>query len=338
MSVPADPGGPGDPRRERRAAAHARTVRQRRLAAAALLIALVLVVALLAVGLGGGGDDDGAADGGARATAAQAPPPKPIELPTGGRTIFPDHRVVAYYGAPQSDELGALGIGTPAQAVAKLRRQAKPYERRTRPVLLALELISTIATAAPGESGLYRSHQSDAVIRRYHRAARRAKALLVLDVQPGRDDFFSEAVRLRRWLREPDVGLALDPEWRVGPGQVPAQVIGSVTAREVNATSAYVARIVKRGKLPEKLFLIHQFTSDMIQDKARVKKRAGLAVTFNVDGFGSQANKLSKWDAFTSERVRFNDGYKLFYKEDTDLMSPRQVMRMQPRPDLVLYE
>ena len=69
-----------------------------------------------------------------------------------------------------------------------------------------------------------------------------------------------------------------------------------------------------------------------------MKPRPGLAMVFNVDGFGNPANKLSKWDLFTSQQPRVNDGYKLFYKEDVDLMSPKDVMAMQPRPDLVMYE
>ena len=68
------------------------------------------------------------------------------------------------------------------------------------------------------------------MIRRYLKAARKAKALLILDIQPGRSDFFTETKRLRKWLKEPDVGLALDPEWRMGPGEVPGKVIGSVGA------------------------------------------------------------------------------------------------------------
>jgi hypothetical protein len=176
------------------------------------------------------------------------------------------------------------------------------------------------------------------VLRRYLRAARRAKALLVLDIQPGRADFFSEVVRLRKWLKEPDVGIALDPEWRMAGGEIPGRVIGSVESREVNATSAYVADIVKRFDLPEKLFLVHQFTPGMIRNKGRIKRREGLALTFNVDGFGTPANKISKWELFTGQRPRAANGYKLFYKEDIDLMSPRQVMRMRPRPDLVVYE
>ena len=53
-----------------------------------------------------------------------------MNLPRGGRRMFPDFRVVAYYGAPQDKQLGELGIGTPAQAGRKLLRQAAPYAQR----------------------------------------------------------------------------------------------------------------------------------------------------------------------------------------------------------------
>jgi hypothetical protein len=185
---------------------------------------------------------------------------------------------------------------------------------------------------------MYRTHQSDATIERYLQAARKAKALLLLDIQPGRGDFLSEAQRLNRWLLQPDVGLALDPEWKVGDGEVPGQKIGSVTADEVNQVSSYVSNIVVKHDLPEKLFVIHQFTQDMIAGKERVARPKGLAMTMNVDGFGDRPNKISKYKAFTSEAARFHDGFKLFYEEDTNLMSPGAVLSLGPPPDLVIYE
>ena len=111
------------------------------------------------------------------------------------------------------------------------------------------------------------------MIRRYLKAARKAKALLILDIQPGRSDFFTETKRLRKWLKEPDVWLALDPEWRMGPDEVPGKVIGSVTAQEVNVTTDWLNKLTKREKLPQKLLLIHQFTDDMVPEK-EIKERS----------------------------------------------------------------
>jgi hypothetical protein len=205
---------------------------RRRLVAGGGLALLLLAIAAATGAFSGDGEPAERAE----PLAAQQPGPAPPELPRGGRTILPDKRVVAFYGAPQSPELGALGIGTPDAAARRLARQARPYGRGRRPVLPALELIAVIANADAGEDGMYRSRQPNGIIRRYLRAARRHDMLLLLDVQPGRSDFFTETTRLERWLREPDVGLALDPEWRVTAPEVPGDVIGTVDAREVNAT------------------------------------------------------------------------------------------------------
>jgi len=318
------------------------TYRRRRVAVLALLLAAVAIVAVIAVSALGG-DDDGGENVASSAQAQEEKPkpkpkPKPPTLPNGGRRIFPDYRVVGFYGNPAADELGILGIGPPSKVGAKLKRQAKPYARETRPVLPAFELISTIANADPGEDGLYRSRMPDKLIRRYLKAARKAKALLLLDIQPGRADFFTETTRLRKWLKQPDVGLALDPEWRMQADEVPGTVIGSVRAREVNATTAWLDKLVKDKNLPQKLVVIHQFTLDMIDDRSKLKAREGLAITLNADGFGTQAAKLEKYKSFTRGPKRLKHGYKLFYKEDTDLMTPREVMRMKPRPDFIVYE
>jgi hypothetical protein len=318
--------------------AQPREVYRRRRLSALGVIAAAAALAGAAVGARHGDDPgDGTASAPkAEASAAKAPK-RPAELPLGGRTIFPRYRVVAYYGAPQSHELGALGIGSPDAAGRRLRKQAKPYAKKTRPVMLAFELIVTVANADPGEDGLYRTRQTNAVIRRYLRAARRAKALLVLDIQPGHADFMDEVKHLDRWMREPDVGLALDPEWHT-PGAQPGTVIGSVDAATVNAVSQHLAKIVREGNLPEKLFVVHQFTPDMIRGKAQVRKRPGLATTMNVDGFGDRANKVSKYRQFTHDGTSFHRGYKLFYEEDVGLMRPRSVLALQPPPDLIVYE
>jgi hypothetical protein len=304
--------------------------RRRRLTAAGALLAAVVAGALVA------GASSDRTDGAAVSLRADLPP-APLELPRGGRSILPERRVVAYYGAPQSWQLGALGIGTPDAAARRLARQAAPYDRRRRPVLPALELITVIANSDAGRAGMYRTRQLDRVIGRYLRAARQAKALLLLDIQPGRSDFFSEVTRLERWLRQPDVSLALDPEWRVQDGQVPGRVIGQVSTREVNATSAWLDQIVARAALPQKLLVIHQFTDDMV-DETALKPRAHLDIVLNADGFGGREVKRAKYHAFTRQSPSFHHGFKLFYEEDDELMRPRDVMRLRPTPDFVVYE
>jgi hypothetical protein len=306
-------------------------VARRRLAALGAVAAAATVVG---ASVGAGHGDKSSADPGPGRAASK---PRP-QLPGGGRTILPGRRVVAFYGNPRDRELGELGIGTPLQAARRLVRQARPYARPSRPVLPALELISTVATAAPGPDGLYRDHASDAMIRRYLRAARRIGGVLVLDIQPGRESFGPEVERLARWLREPDVGLALDAEWHVGPGDVPGRVIGNVDAEVVNATAAYLSNIVRDNDLPQKLLLVHRFTFDMISRDDRLRPYPGVASVVNVDGFGSQVVKVAKYRAFQARTPRLRRGFKLFYKEDLDLMRPAEVLRMRPRPDVVVYE
>jgi hypothetical protein len=308
-------------------------VRERRRLALAILggLALLGLVAGLVVGASAGDDDEAEAGGSSGAEGA--------ELPRGGRRIFPHFRVVAYYGAPQSEELGALGIGTPADAAFRLERQARAYRRPGRPVLPAFELIAVVANRSAGADGDYNTRQSPATIRTYLAAARRARALLLLDIQPGTADFLTEVRALEPYLRDPDVGLALDPEWHVRPGQLPGQVLGSVDAGVVNAVAARLAEIVRVHRLPEKLLVVHQFTRNMVRRKETLTARPGVALVLDVDGFGTRAEKTDKYNELTAPtRNRFAHGFKLFYREDTDLMDPSAVLALRPQPRLVVYE
>jgi hypothetical protein len=246
--------------------------------------------------------------------------------------------MVGFYGAPGDEALGTLGIGPPSEATARLEKQAREYEGN-RPVLPVLELIAVTAAASPGEDGMHRIRQPHSVIQRYLKAAREAKALLLLDVQPGRADFADEVERLERYLREPDVGLALDPEWHVGPDEIPGQVIGSVDVETIDAISAGLAETVRSLDLPEKLFVIHQFSAGMIEGQSDPAARPGLATIMNVDGFGDPANKIAKYKQLRpATDSGLGAGFKLFLNEDLGLMTPNDVLALSPKPDLVVYE
>lgn len=260
-----------------------------------------------------------------------------LQLPRGGVRLFPDFTVVAYYGGHQTPALGVLGEGTPAEAGQRLLGAAEPFATPQRPLLPAMELIVTVATRGAGADGNYSSPSTDEEIAPYLAAAREVGALLLLDVQPGRSDFLGEVQRYERWLREPDVGIALDPEWRMGPGEVPGDRVGSVDADEVNRVADYVAGIVREGELPQKLFVVHQFTESMISNRAAIVAPPELSVNFHLDGFGSRSAKLGTYDRLYPPE-RYSVGFKLFYDEDTNLFAPADVLALPRPPDLVTYQ
>jgi hypothetical protein len=290
----------------------------------------------------GPGSSPTTASSGTGATAADPaersqPPARPAELPLGGRTIFPRYRVVAYYGSTGGGTLGVLGEEPPDQIVRRLRAAAAPFATPGRPVQIAFELIVRVADRQPGRNGVYSHSISPAVIRQYVAAARRARALVVLDIQPGRLNFL-DAVRPYRWaLEQPHVGIALDPEWRVAWNEVPGKTIGRVSAAEVNQVSAYVAEIVRSRQLPEKLFLLHQFRRRMLPDVARIVPRPGLALVQHVDGFGSRTEKDATY-ASVRRPWQFHLGYKLFYDEDVRPYHPAEVLAFSHPPEYISYQ
>ena len=112
---------------------------------------------------------------------------------------------------------------------------------------------------------------------------------------------------------------------------MPGQVIGHVDAREVNATSAWLAQLVAQRDLPEKLFIVHQFTDDMVDD-TQLQRRDGLAMVLNADGFGTPPRRSPSTTRSRAPRGAFDQGFKLFYEEDVGLMSPADVLALRPAP------
>ncbi len=252
--------------------------------------------------------------------------------------VFPGKVLVAYYGTAHTGALGVLGETAPPEMTRRLRAAAKPFGAATgKKPQIVYELIVSIADASPGSDGNYSHFIASGYVREYIRAARRHHALLVLDLQPGRAKFLPQAKHFRWALRNPFVGLALDPEWHMSAGEVPGQTIGSVGAAEVNRVVHYVAGVTRRNRLPQKLFMMHQFRTDMVQHIERVRRPRPLAMVQHVDGFGSQQAKLATYHNVARPK-RFHMGFKLFYDEDSDLFTPREVSHIAPDVDFISYQ
>ena len=123
------------------------------------------------------------------------PPPAPKELPRGGRKLFPDYRLVGFCGTPGAPELGELQGNFPKET-KELETKAAPYAQG-RPLLPVFELIAVVVQSGAGPDGKYRRRVDDSIVNEYLRAARKSKALLLLNIQPGQSDFLTEVKTLR---------------------------------------------------------------------------------------------------------------------------------------------
>jgi len=264
-----------------------------------------------------------------------------MQLPGGGQVLFPGRLLVALYGHPGAPGLGALGQqGLPA-SITRARNAAAPYRALSRvPVIPAFEIIATVAQASPGPDGDYSYQSSVASLRPWVRRATASGMYVILDLQPGRASLLAQARRYQSLLELPDVGLALDPEWKLAPGQLPLRQIGSVSISEVNSVVRWLAGLTAQYRLPQKLLVLHQFELSMIRDEQKLDTRHDdLAILIHMDGQGTPADKQQTWEAVTRAApagVFF--GWKNFYAKDHPMMSPRLTMARTPRPSMISYQ
>ncbi len=254
-----------------------------------------------------------------------------------------NRRLVGYCGYPGAKGQGRLGIGKLDDRVVEIeKRYTKSYGADV-PILPVLELIATTVHPVPGSDGTFRTRTDPEIIERHAKAAAKHDAYLLLNIQPGVADFIDEVKALEEWLVRPDVGVALDPEWAVKKGQIPGKVYGSTTGKELNEVAAWLAGLVKKHRLPEKVMVYHQLHPQIVTKESALKAHQGVALIKSVDGIGSKGAKEDTWRRLvddTPEHVSM--GFKLFYEEDTaggvDLMTPAEVLALKPRPDYVMYE
>ncbi len=272
-----------------------------------------------------------------------------VTLPGGGQLVFPDRdaapgvvgkRYVALYGTPGTPSLGVLGEQDTPGTIARAQQTAAQYVPLTvDAVVPTLEIIATVASAAPEADGSYSRPRSVEDLRPLVEAAGEAGQSVVIDLQPGRTDFVTQAQQFAELLAYPHVGLALDPEWRLAPDQVHLRQIGSVGIDEVNATAAWLAQFTRDRHLPQKMFLLHQFSLRMITERERLDtSHDELALIIHADGQGSQPAKAGTWATLHQGAPPVHWGWKNFYDEDTPMLDPAQTYAVQPVPDLVTYQ
>lgn len=264
------------------------------------------------------------------------------ELPGGGNLVFPGRRMIALYGHPSGPALGVMGEQPAAEAAQRAVDMAAEYQQfEEQPVIPAFEIIATVASDSPGPDGNYVNETNPDELVPYIDAITEAGGYVVLDIQPGRSTFLELATYYEDLLKRPNVGLALDPEWRIGDNEQPMARVGSVEAAEVNEVADWLAALVRDEGLPQKAFVLHQFQLQMLRDREQINTdHLELAFVLHADGHGAAGEKYATWDAL---RQGLDPDYfmawKNFYDEDLPTFTPEQTYEeVNPRPWFVSYQ
>jgi len=264
------------------------------------------------------------------------------QLPGGSQLLFDESMFVALYGYTEGGTLGSLGEQDAQGAVQRAIETAAAYDDLVPTgVVPAFEIITTVASEFPGPDDNYSSESDIAQLQPWVDAAGAAGLYVLLDLQPGRTDFLTQAQAYEPLLRLPHVGLALDPEWRLLANQVHLRQIGSVSIEEVNAVVTWLADLTRANALPQKLLMLHQFLPRMIQNRELLDtSREELAVMIHVDGYGSPGDKQTTWQTIReSPPANVYWGWKNFIDEDLPLLTPEQtIAQALPTPDLISYQ
>lgn len=264
------------------------------------------------------------------------------ELPGGGGLVFPGRRMIALYGHPSGPALGAMGEQPPAEAVARLENMIAQYQpMEEQPVVPAFEIIVTVASEFPGADGNYSNEGDPEQFIPYIDAITEAGGYAFLDLQPGQASFLEQAKLYEDLLKRPNVGLALDPEWNIRPGEQPMQRIGSAEAAEVNEVIDWLANLVQENDLPQKGLILHQFQMQMLRDREQIDtSRPELSYILHADGNGVPGQKFDTWNVMQQGLSDdYHMAWKNFIDEDSPMFSPEQTYeQVNPRPWFVSYQ
>ena len=254
--------------------------------------------------------------------------------------LLPDSQIVSYYGSPYTPDMGLLGTGDPETVAALVERHAAVYDELNGPtrVIPALHLVYAVAQPDPTTNGRYLQYANGDDVRRYIEVTQERGMLLFLDLQIGRSSVDAELARVLPYLREPNVHLALDPEFALASPEVPGEAIGSIDSADIDEAQAVLQRLVEREGLPAKLLIVHQFLDGMVRDGETIQRYPGVELIVDMDGFGPAEIKKVKYERYASRSYATHAGIKLFMQHDPDLMSEADVLSLQPTPAVVIYQ
>lgn len=248
--------------------------------------------------------------------------------------------IVTYYGSPRTPSMGILGQHAPDDAADLLAARALRFEAASggEPVLPAIHLVYAVAQPQAKSDGLYLQYVDDRTVRQYIELARRRGFVLILDLQIGHSNALAEVQKVAKYLAEPDVFVALDPEFALGGSLKPGDVIGSIDASDINAVQWYLAALSRRFDVPKKMLIVHQFQAEMITNTAAIERHDDVDLVVDMDGYGPADIKEAKYARYGAAAYAAFGGIKVFLQHDPDPLSEAALLRITPRPAIFVYQ
>lgn len=257
-------------------------------------------------------------------------------------SMFEKNIVVAYYGNPHSTRMGILGEGPLGEIGPKLKAMSAEYDAANGDdgVISAFHLIYG-TVHADADVGIL----SDDKVLEFIQYGMRNNIIVVLDHQLGKYSVEHSMKRMLPWLQYPNVHLAIDPEWSTTN---PGKEIGSIPASDVNLAMKMMQDYLVEHKIKQrKMLMVHQFHYRMITNRETVDPKPfdRVDLIHNADGFGLRTVKLDTYRFIARMDNMPLKGFKLFFPKswktegfDKPLMSPAEVMGLNPRPIFINYQ
>lgn len=257
------------------------------------------------------------------------------------QSVLLNYDLVGIYGKPNAYTMGVLGQYKLEDLDPILENYVKMYDEANgeRGVIPVLYLI--YGTCFPGgDIGLL----ADSTVERWVRYAAERGWYVFLDHQIGKYSVEQAMNKLLPFLKYPNVHLAIDPEWHTTK---PMKEIGRVTASDVNKAQQMMQDYIVKNKIEgNRFFVIHQFNAVMIQNRSAVRSDfERVQIIHCSDGHGPPHLKRQTY-AYNAQATNMPlKSFKLFTKPtvagagyDIPIMSPDEVLRLQPRPYFIMYQ
>jgi hypothetical protein len=201
----------------------------------------------------------------------------------------------------------------------------------------AFHIITTVADPNPGPDGDYNHRIAHDSIRVWVEAISAVGGVSILDIQVGRGDIGVELSLIEPLLVIPGVHLAVDPEFMNHEGEVPGANLGHITGETLNYVQSWLNGVAERvGE--NKMLVIHQFDNRMIVNKPAIQDYPLVDLVWDADGFGGPGAKKGDYIQYSQEPGFEYGGFKVFYRYDSPVMMPADVLGLRPPPAYVIYQ